>query len=498
MAFNKTLDPKGWKDQGIVINSGPNTDFNTIDPCIFVDAGGAPWLSFGSYFSGIKVIKIDPVTGKQAAGDKSIYPVAEHPQANNNSVEASAVYYHDGFYYLFDNWDACCAGARSTYNIRIGRSKSVTGPYMDKAGKDMMTGGGSLFLGSRPDSGSGLPYDDEVGPGHAAIFTDTDGDWFSCHYEAARDKAGATTLNVMKLTWTADGWPQVQSLAQAHAVPSGLSYKITNEDSDLHLYAAGPELLQQTDDGTKAEVWRIDEAAGGYFTITNVDSGLAMESPKGAKRGDKVRLTKPASDDNHLWRIESTDGGYFNFTNKASGFCLDNPGGSKDGGEVIGEWSPNDLAPQHWRLEIQADEQGLVPGAQYKIVNAAGGLCVDDPSGSVTEGEAIGNWTDNGLQPQRWRIEKSKLGGYRIVSQVSGLYLSSRGKSNAAASMVYQMKGDDSKSQTWKIVRKSDGFYTFENAETGMLLETANTAGAKLALKAKNVTDATRWRIVRK
>jgi hypothetical protein len=397
-----------------VIASGSATDFNTIDPCIFEDAGGNPWLSFGSYFSGIKIIRIDPNTGKQSGADRNIYPVAEHPQSSNNSVEASAVYYHGGYYYLFVNWDACCAGSKSTYNIRIGRSKSVTGPYLDKDGKDMMQGGGSLFLGSLPDYGGGLPFDDEVGPGHAAILPDTDGDWFSCHYEWARDKNGATTVNVMKLTWNADGWPSVDAPKHTPPLPSGLTYKISNQESDLRLYAAGSEVVQETDDGTRAENWRIDGDAGTGYRITSSDNALSISAPDATKAGDRIILREKSESAAQLWSVEPVGGGFYRFTNKASKLFLDDPGGSHDAGHPIGLWHGNNLPPQSWRLEIQADAQGIVPGATHKLVLAAGNLCLDDPSGSRDPGTAIGLWTDNDQTPQRWRIAPAGDGTYTM------------------------------------------------------------------------------------
>jgi len=203
---DKGLDPTAWVDQGpVVLSTG--TDYNALDPCIFEDRRHHVWLSFGSYFSGIKLMQIDAKTGKPA-GSAPIYTIAEHPQAPGNSVEASAVYFHKGYYYLFVNWDNCLAGDASNYNIRVGRSKSVTGPYVDEDGVDMVKGGGSLFLGSVTNKHDGQPYDDEVGPGHAGILHDKDGDWLSCHYEWAKDRDGKTTVNVLPLTWDVDGWPR--------------------------------------------------------------------------------------------------------------------------------------------------------------------------------------------------------------------------------------------------------------------------------------------------
>jgi arabinan endo-1,5-alpha-L-arabinosidase len=206
LATSPTLDPNdpayGWTDQGLVVASTVKDDFNAIDPAIFHDTNnGSLWLTFGSFWSGIKMIQLDPKTGKRLAPDSRVYSLAHY-----KSIEASYLYQHDGCYFLFVNWGMCCRGANSTYAIHVGRSKNVTGPYLDKDGKDMLYGGGTLFLDSTK------PY---IGPGHAGIIVDNGTNWFSCHYEAGVNvggfgqRRGGSPLAVMPLRWTADNWPQV-------------------------------------------------------------------------------------------------------------------------------------------------------------------------------------------------------------------------------------------------------------------------------------------------
>ena len=94
--------------------------------------------------------------------------------AYNKSIEASCLYKHDGYYYLFVNWGSCCRGVNSTYNIRVGRSRKVTGPYIDKDGVDMLKAGGTLLL-----SNQGPLF----GPGHAGILVDNGKSWFTSDFE---------------------------------------------------------------------------------------------------------------------------------------------------------------------------------------------------------------------------------------------------------------------------------------------------------------------------
>jgi arabinan endo-1,5-alpha-L-arabinosidase len=198
LATNPTLDPNDpkfqWTDCGLVIQSANTNDFNTIDPAISRDAGGKLWLAFGSFWSGIKLIQLNPKTGKRIAPDAPIYSLA-----HNDSIEASYIYLHDDFYYLFVNWGLCCRGTNSTYEIRMGRSKKITGPYFDADGVDLLNDGGSPFLKT-----SG-PF---IGPGHAGIISKDNTNWFSCHfYDGTRH--GISTLAILPLQWNTNGWPEI-------------------------------------------------------------------------------------------------------------------------------------------------------------------------------------------------------------------------------------------------------------------------------------------------
>lgn len=202
LATNPTLDPNDpayhWTDQGVVMRTqeGQKGDaFNAIDPSVFHDSDGSLWLTFGSYWTGIKLIQLDPKTGKRIAPDSKIYSLAY-----NDSIEASYLCKHDDYYYLFVNWDGCCQGTNSSYNIRIGRSKTITGPYLDKAGSDLLKSGGSLFLARA----NGPLF----GPGHAGTLNAEGKNWFTSDFEGDVRMNGEATLAIMPLKWNADGWPE--------------------------------------------------------------------------------------------------------------------------------------------------------------------------------------------------------------------------------------------------------------------------------------------------
>jgi arabinan endo-1,5-alpha-L-arabinosidase len=199
LATNPTLDPGDpayhWTDHGIVVQSLEGGDFNAIDPSVFSDEDRTLWLAFGSYWSGIKLVQLDSQTGKLLTTDAPFTSLAY-----NKSIEASCLFKHDGFYYLFVNWGSCCRGVNSTYNIRVGRSRKITGPYTDKDGIDMLKAGGSLVLSSKGPL---------FGPGHAGILTDNGKTWFTSDFEGDARMGGKATLAIMPLTWTS-GWPHVK------------------------------------------------------------------------------------------------------------------------------------------------------------------------------------------------------------------------------------------------------------------------------------------------
>lgn len=193
------LDPANpkhaWKDEGIVIRSGGRDSFNAIDPQPFIDAEGRHWLVFGSFWKGIHLIELDPATGLAHPERKEVRQIAWHEE-----IEAPGLLRHDGFYYLFVNWGLCCRGVDSTYEIRIGRSKAITGPYLDREGRDLATGGGTLLLGTAGD---------RIGPGHASFVTRNGITRMFFHYYDRKFR-GFSTIGSADLTWSRDGWPEIR------------------------------------------------------------------------------------------------------------------------------------------------------------------------------------------------------------------------------------------------------------------------------------------------
>lgn len=195
LATSPTAMPGTWTNHGIVVQTSSANDYNAIDPNLVVDASGDWWMSFGSFWTGIKMIRIDPATGKQHGDDRTLYSLSRRPPSVDGAVEAPFIVQQGGYYYLFVSFDLCCRGTDSTYRIMVGRSASITGPYLDRNGVAMTSGGGTEILAT---------HGSVVGPGHQAVLSDTDAWVLVYHYYTS----AGSRLGINLIDWS-DGWPTV-------------------------------------------------------------------------------------------------------------------------------------------------------------------------------------------------------------------------------------------------------------------------------------------------
>jgi arabinan endo-1,5-alpha-L-arabinosidase len=194
-ATRAALDSGSWADQGMVLcsNMGETDNWNAIDPNVVIDDAGTPWLEFGSFWSGLKMVKLDASTGLRA--DTMLYSLANGANSKG-SLEGGWVFKRCGYYYLFSSWGACCSGAYD-YNIRVGRSTTVTGPYVDEAGTSLMSGGGTLLVQGNTDW---------IAPGHNAVIV-YNNKTYNMYHALKGSSSGAATLRISEIAWDANGWP---------------------------------------------------------------------------------------------------------------------------------------------------------------------------------------------------------------------------------------------------------------------------------------------------
>lgn len=194
--WNKTLDPKSpdfkYSEPIQVASSEDGDDCDAIDPGVLLDpTTGRLWMSYGTYFGHIRLVELDPKTGKRVEGNEAIDVAID--------CEASDLIYRDGWYYLLGTHGTCCDGVNSTYNIVCGRSRQVTGPYLDNVGRPMLQGGGKMVIKA---------HGRQVGAGHFGRTVVEEGlEKLSCHFEADFDRSGLSVLAIRPLVWN-NGWPE--------------------------------------------------------------------------------------------------------------------------------------------------------------------------------------------------------------------------------------------------------------------------------------------------
>ena len=209
LVTNKTLDTASpqykWVDKGKVVQSVPGRDlWNAIDPNLVVDDNGTGWLAFGSFWEGMKLVKLNE-NFTAIHQPETWHTIARRPRsfgtpdsvAGNAAIEAPFIFKKGKYYYLFVSWDYCCRGERSDYKVVVGRSERPTGPFVDKAGMDLARNGGTVIV-----TGDNKEW---FGAGHNAAYTFDGKDYIIYHGYDARDR-GRSKLIINELRWDNE-WP---------------------------------------------------------------------------------------------------------------------------------------------------------------------------------------------------------------------------------------------------------------------------------------------------
>ncbi|MHB8861073.1 MAG: arabinan endo-1,5-alpha-L-arabinosidase [Pirellulaceae bacterium] len=306
LATNKTLDPADpdyrWEDRGLVIESQPGVhDFNAIDAACFIDQQGRHFLFWGSFWNGIKAIQLNAETGMPAEGAIPQAVAGRAPGTNPPAIEAAFVIWRNGFYYLFVSHDMCCEGIKSTYKVMVGRSKEVTGPYVDFDERPMVDGGGTLVLAS---------YDRWRGPGHNCVLQTPARDWLIHHTYDAQNIRAARVLQVRPIYWDETGWPVVgepwrgtpepTATAVTH-VPSGKWRHRANYGAVVDLdFLADGTIRGGKENGRWEQAaerlvlrWQDDAAPGGFWIDTVVLEASGKSYIGRNQRGAVVQGLRP-------------------------------------------------------------------------------------------------------------------------------------------------------------------------------------------------------------
>lgn len=334
--WNKTLDPKSpdfkYSEPVTVATSDGYEECDAIDPGVLLDPStGRLWLSYGTYFGYTRIVELDPKTGGLKKGSKPV----------NVAIvcEASVPVYRDGWYYLLATHGSCCDGANSTYNVVVGRSKNITGPYIDNVGRSMLEGGGKMVVATRGDL---------IGPGHFGhIILEKGVEKMSIHYEADLEQGGRSVLGILPVVWK-DGWPvagekfkegtyEIESVRRGYALELGVDFsRMANAPRGFNQpnnEPIKPVSAQKLDDVIKTwptgninlrigdymsrphQKWTITDApdstgylGGPYYKIVLAGTNRALAATANA---EVVTVPEFTGSPEQLWRIDQlTDGSY--------------------------------------------------------------------------------------------------------------------------------------------------------------------------------------------
>jgi arabinan endo-1,5-alpha-L-arabinosidase len=410
LATARTLDPDspdyGWVDHGMVTRTRAGVDtVNAIDPELAIDAAGGHWLAYGSFWDGITMRAVDPATGMLAA-DSAPRLIASRLGA---SIEGASITRHGGWYYLFVSLDFCCRGIDADYREVVGRSRSITGPYVDAAGTPMLVGGGTEVLRG---------YNDFRGTGGGDVWSHGGVDVFAHHYYDLADH-GTPKLSVRPITW-AGGWPRLgdpvsgstmigHGPAYMTIVSRGSGTAISNvtcgyEGADIKLAAVAADPCQQ---------WRLVDRQDGFVSIDNRFSNKIAEvaacvNTDGARVAQWGWLNNPCQE----YRLVDTDSGWFQLRSRLAGRVLTAP--------------------------------ACAAGAPLQASTFTGDACQQfrlDPVGAVLIADAAGRHA-LGLPGLRlWRFVPAGDGFFRIVNAGTRLPLVGRWRLEPLGDGTYELVG---------------------------------------------------------
>jgi arabinan endo-1,5-alpha-L-arabinosidase len=406
LATNATLDADSpdyeWVDRGMVIRSRDTDDFNAIDADVAFDERGVPWLSFGSFWDGLKMRRLDRATGLLSTVDTTLYPLASRGGA---AIEGPSIVRKGRYWYLFASFDFCCRGVNSDYQVVVGRSTSIHGPYVDRDGVPLLQGGGTVLLRG---------YNGFQGTGGGDVYGTT---LYVHHYYDAADGA-LPKGSVRPIHWK-DGWPSLgDPLSGNRGFGRGPAY-VTLVDRATGGVISNPTCGYEGADiqratpatGDECQQWRLEYRGAGWSSILNRHSNKVVEVAA-CVNADGARVAQWGWLDNDCqkFRVLPTDGGWSRVENKIAGRVLDACGAAVQTFTWRGD------ACQQFRLQpvgevLITDAANTTRlGGTWRFVHAGDGFyrIVDTRTGHRFGGRA------------QWRVEVTDTGTYRLVTRDGG------------------------------------------------------------------------------
>ncbi len=403
-----------WTDQGLVVAGN-----NAIDPAPLVD-GSNQWLTWGNWQSGIDLLQLNTSSGKALNSNRwDLVP---------GQVEAPYLHKDGSFYYLFFQRGLCCQGVNSGYYTVMGRASSVTGPYLDKNGVSVLTGGsaaGSVFLPNRDGR--------YIGPGHVGYGEGR----LTYHFYDGNDN-GAPKLRVTTMSFV-NGWPVA---AGVNLPPSG-----------------------------------GQPPANGTYKLRNRASGKYLDNLGATADGANVAQWASGSSPNQRW-VLTTSSGFSKLRAVTGGKYLDSIGRTADGSNV-GQWANGSSPNQQWTV--------VPTGTFYKLINRANGKAVDT-GGQTADGAVMQFWFDNTSSNQQWTFEFVSSSTSLAATSAQGQRASLAGSAETAEASVQMEFDPPARRLTLRLKGAVDGTRRFTISDrTGLVWAEQAFDGTSINLSTEEI-----------
>ena len=399
LATTRSLEKPQWVDRGMVLRTTSGVEnVNAIDPDVSFDRAGNAYLSYGSFWDGLRMRKLDVRTGLLSTTDTTEHRIASR---GGMAIEGPSVTYRNGWYYLFVSFDFCCRSLNSDYRVMVGRSRSITGPYADRAGVALTDGGGTQILAG---------YNDFAGPGHGDVY----GDLFAHHYYDKAD-AGAPKGSIRRISWV-NGWPRLSDpLSGNRGYGHGPAHvQLAHRDSEAVLanatcgYEGAAITLAASDTTDTCQQWQLIDRGDGTVSLTNRQSNKVAEVAACVDAdGAGVAQWGWLANDCQRFRLVPSAGGWSRIVSPLAGRALQ-PAACGGAGSAVQTFTAG--------------------GCQEFRIQPVGEVLLTDPANRTLIGKrwrfthTTGGWyrvTDSAsrrsLDGTYWRIETLTTGGYRLV-----------------------------------------------------------------------------------
>ncbi|THV67188.1 putative arabinan endo-1,5-alpha-L-arabinosidase A [Aureobasidium pullulans] len=207
LATSSTMDVGSWSDKGSTgISSDSSKSYNAIDANL-IKVGSQYLMNFGSFWHDIYQVEMKSTPNTVSASAGPSYNTIFQP-SGTHAVEGAYMINYNGGYYMFFSEGICCGldknrpAAGQEYKIKVCRSNSATGGFVDQSGKSCTNGGGTVVLPS---------HGNIYAPGGQGVYNDPSLGWVLYYHYVDTTIGyadGQKRLGVNEIKWV-NGWPTV-------------------------------------------------------------------------------------------------------------------------------------------------------------------------------------------------------------------------------------------------------------------------------------------------